>query len=355
MLARAAALLIVVSITGCGSASQPALASPTAKAPSPKPRFPSGLYFVQPALDHPGGAIQVLDGSLQTPLTFAGIGYDVVSEFALFSAPDMSALMMVRADGSTQRVDVPGLYRIGRPSLSGDGTRVAVQASETPMAPGEPNPQTDTIYVVDLPAGTWHRVGAAPTRGDGSTQSEQPAFFPSGDRVAHWAAVNHCLVVEVRNAASGADLLTIGRGGTGGCYQPQRGILDGPRFHVAVSADSTRILIPGQMQIYDATTGALVTDLHQAVLNGLAAAGYQPDPRFPGAAGAGTFPLSGSFSPDGRFIAFDGAVVKGGVYGEILARIGVDGQGFTVLRGPIPAEPKYSNNFNFSQVLPRWR
>ncbi len=253
----------------------------------------------------------MLDGTLPTALQFVGIGYEVSADFAVFSTPDMSALMIVRPDGSSTRVDVPGLYRIGRPSLSGDGTRVAVQASETQIAPGDPNPQADTVYVVDLPGGTWHRVGAAPTMGDGSTQSEQPAFFPSG--------------------------------------------LDGPRFHVAVSADSTKIVIPGQMQIYNATTGALLADLHQAVMAGLALAGYQPDSRFPGAAGAGTFPLSGSFSPDGRFIAFDGAVQKGGVYGEVLARIGVDGQGFTVLTGSIPADPKYSNNFNFSELLPRWR
>jgi len=34
---------------------------------------------------------------------------------------------------------------------------------------------------------------------------------------------------------------------------------------------------------------------------------------------------------------------------------GVGNQGFTVLRGPIPADQKYANNFNFSQRLPRWR
>lgn len=323
--------------------------------PSTDTRFPNGLYFVVPSLDHPGGEIQVLNGSLPTPLKFVGTGYDVIPTLAIFTTPDNAALIIARTDGSKQRVEVPGLYRIVRPSLSGDGTKVAVQASETQIAPGDPNPLNDSIYVVDIPAGTSRRIGDIPIKGDGSTQSEQPAFFPSGDRVAYWAASNECLVVKVRNATTGAELLTIARDGTDGCYQPQRGILDGPRFHIAVSADSTKILIPGQMQIYDATTGVLLKDLHKAVLDGLEAVGYQSDSRFSGAAGGGTFPLSGSFSPDGRFIAFDGAVQKNGVYGQILARIGIDGTDFTVLRALIPVNPSFSNNFNFSQLLPRWR
>lgn len=318
-------------------------------------KFPNGLYFVVPSLDHPGGEIQVLDGSLPTPLKVVGIGYDVIPALAISTTPDNAALIVTRANGRNQRVDVPGLYRIVRPSLAGDGTKVAIQASETPIASGDPNPFNDSIYVVDIPAGTWRRIGDVPIKGDASTQSEQPAFFPSGDRVAYWAASNECLVVKVRNATTGAELLTIARGGIDGCYQPQRGILDGPRFHIAVSADSTKILIPGQMQIYDSTTGVLLKDLHKVVLDGLEAAGYQSDSRFPGAAGGGTFPLSGSFSPDGRFIAFDGAVQKNGVYGQILARIGIDGTGFTVLRALIPVNPSFSNNFNFSQLLPRWR
>lgn len=187
-----------------------------------------------------------------------------------------------------------------------------------------------------------------------STQSEMP-LWASADRVAYWTTETSCLVIKIRDAATAQDVVTIRRNGTSGCYQPQRGVLDGPRFHIAASAAGTRLLIVGQLQVYDTKTGALLADVHQQALDGLSAAGYKPDARFPGAGGAGTFPLAGTFSPDGKQLVFDGAVEKAGELGVGLFRINLDGSGFTVLRPPVQVEPKFSNNHNFSQLLPRWR
>jgi len=123
-----------------------------------------------------------------------------------------------------------------------------------------------------------------------------------------------------------------------------------------VSRDSSRIVVSGQLQVYDAKTGALVADLHQAALDGLAAAGYKIDTRFPGAANAGLYPIAATFSPDGKQIAFDGSVEKDGTVGMILCRINIDGSGFTVVRPPVPVPaPQFTNNLNFSPLWPQWR
>ncbi len=328
--------------------------SPT-PAPTPKPTFPPGLHVARPALDHPGGTLELLEGTatLQQKLEFAGVGYDISAD--LFVSTTFTELVLVRTDGTRQQVKVPGLYALGRPSLSPDAKQVLLQATSSSFtpAPGVQRPLDDTVWIVDLATGASRRIGDVPT--SPATQGEQPVWFPSGDRVAYWTTEDNCLVIKVRDVATARDLLTIRRGGVSGCYQPQRGILDGPRFHVSVSHDSARILIPGQMQLYDAKTGALVGDIHQKVLDGVAAAGYKPDARFPGAAGGGTLPLSAAFSPDDKQIAFDGAVEKDGAYGVALFRINVDGTNFTVLRPLVQVEPKLSNGHNYSQLLPHWR
>lgn len=108
------------------------------------------------------------------------------------------------------------------------------------------------------------------------------------------------------------------------------------------------------MHIYEIQTGRLIADLRAEAIEGLKAAGYEPDDRFPGQANRGTFPLDGGFSPDGRWIVFDGAVRRGTAFGVVLAQIGVDGTGFQLLSDLIPTKPEYSNNHNFSQLNPRW-
>lgn len=305
--------------------------------------------MVRPALGRPGGELEILDGTLPRRVDFGGIGYDVGRDFVISTPGD--GLVLHHADGKDERVAVPGLFALGRPSLSPDAKHVAVQATETRPAPG--SVPLFTVYTVEIATGKWRRIAPIPAAPD--AQSELPFWYPSGDRIAHWGTREQCLVIRVRDAATGNEVIAIGRNGTAGCYQPERGVLDGPRFHVSVSRDSSRLLIPGQLQVYDAKTGALLADAHQRALDALAAAGYKPDARYPGQAGAGTFPLDGALSPDSRQIVFDGAVEKAGQFGVLLCRIDVDGTGFTVLRGPVQVEPRHSNFHNFSQLLPRWR
>jgi crotonobetainyl-CoA:carnitine CoA-transferase CaiB-like acyl-CoA transferase len=84
------------------------------------------------------------------------------------------------------------------------------------------------------------------------------------------------------------------------------------------------------MQIFDLATGELVSDLHEAVFDGLRAAGLRPDDRFEGQAGGGTVPLDGSFLPDGQRIVFDGVVAGPEGPAVMLFSIATDGSGVGV-------------------------
>jgi len=328
--------------------------------------FPSGLYYVQPALDEPGGKIQILNGMIPYDINFTGgQGFDVSADFITTveynSDSQMSDIVLWMADGSTQHVTVaPGLYELTRPSFSPDATHVAIQATET-LTPSSGIPQYFSIYIIELTTGKWTRL--VPLSSNPYTGNELPEWFPSGDRIAHQGIElvdqdgeqTSCQIIRVYDVKSALPVLTIRRNGTTGCYQPINGIQDGSRFHFAVSEDSSRLLIVGEMQIYDANTGSLISDIHQKVMDALSAAGYKPDARFPGQGGGGTFPLDGTFSSDSTSIVFDGAVQKDGSYGVLLMQVNTDGTGFTILKGPIKVTPEFSNNHNYSQVNPNWK
>jgi len=368
----AAAALLIASCGSPGAAPvatqavtqvSAATASPTpiptvAATPTAAPKFPSGIYVMRPRAEGPGGQLELIGGTLPRSVLVESNAFDVSADQVVWGG--MSDVTVARPDGGTQRIQIKGLYGMGRPSLAPDGQRLVIQATEEVIVPGgTPPPVGDTthvmtVYLVDLRSGSFRRVGALPT--SPSTQSEMPVFFPSGDRIAYWVPENQCLTINVHDATTLAEVLTIRDRGTAGCYQPRRGVLDGARFHFAVSRDSSRIVVSGQLQVYDAKTGALVADLHQAALDGLAAAGYKIDTRFPGAANAGLYPIAATFSPDGKQIAFDGSVEKDGTVGMILCRINIDGSGFTVVRPPVPVPaPQFTNNLNFSPLWPQWR
>jgi hypothetical protein len=373
------ALSIVFVTSACAAPVVSATATPTTSAvastaaprssapatPTPRPKFPHGLYIVRPSLQHPGGTLEVLesDGPLPVTVEFGGTGYDLSDDFVIGaqqagpSAPEV--LVLYGADGSRREVPVRGLYGIGRPSLSPDAKFVVVQATERPLDPAKPMPLFLTDYVIDLSSGSYRRL-IAPGTQEVAEGRELPRWFPSGDRILYQTNefVNGfnapgCDIVRVVDATAGQTVLTIDRGGPSGCFVPMPST--GPRFHAEVSLDSSRILIPGQMQLFDSKTGTLLGDIRAQALAGLAAAGYKPDTRFPGQGNGGTFPLDGTLSPDNKRIVFDGAVEKDGAFGVILCQINVDGSGFAVIRPPVQVLPMFSNNHNYSQVLPHWR
>lgn len=135
---------------------------------------------------------------------------------------------------------------------------------------------------------------------------------------------------------------------------PVGGALDLGVDQTAFSKDGNLVLSGHTLSVSDVAIGRKTADLKAAALLGLAAAGYELDTRFPGQGGTGTFPLDGDFSPDGKTIVFDGAVRLGTVYGMLLCSIDMDGSNFKVLAGPLPVEPSFTNNQNWSSLNPTW-
>jgi hypothetical protein len=259
-------------------------------------------------------------------------GFDLRGERLVYVMENR--VFTVAPDGASETVQVDGLYALARPSLSPDGTRVAVQANRTPPQAGQA-PSNLGIFVIDLTTKTFVELPGT------EDNEESPEWFPTGDRVLYssfspTAGVN----LHIYDVAARREVLTL----------PDAGAL-----HMAVSADGRRILDMWRFRIYDATTGAVQADLLEGVRASLAASDLTMDAVHDGQDGRGSFPLDGAFSPDGRSIVFDGAVVQGARSGLMLFTVGVDGTGFRAVSGLIETDAAFTNNFNYSPLNPLWR
>ncbi|HVL88357.1 MAG TPA: hypothetical protein VM681_10215 [Candidatus Thermoplasmatota archaeon] len=297
--------------------------------PGEKATFPEGIYYRTPLTASPAAALSRIGGGAPGATLPPG-GFDLRPD--LLVSPHPEGLLLVDARGRATVLPVPGLHAIARPSLSPDGTRALVQA--TTIEPrGGPSQNLD-VFVVNLSTGAFERVSDAPEN------DESPEWFPDGTRVAYSTfSPETGVTLRVRDLAARREVLAV----------PDAGAI-----HLAVSRDGARVLEPGRARILNASTGEILADLRAALVAAAAQAGYVPDERFQGQANRGTFPLDGDFSPDGRFLVFDGAVRRGAEHGVVLFRVAADGSGFEVLTPLLPADPSFSNGHNYSQTNPRW-
>jgi hypothetical protein len=301
-----------------------AASSPTA-APTPVLAFPSGIYYRKPGSRSGPSLIATLDGASLPRIDVNAPGFDIHPDAAVFT--DGAAVIRVTPDGKRTRTPVPGLYQVVRPSLSPDGTRVAVQAVETPG--GDLN-----IYIVELSSGEWERISFLPVN------EESPEWLPGEEKVVYTSFDPDAgILAHVYDVAAGEELLAF----------------DGGGIHLAVSPDGQRVFNPTLTRMYDVATGELVADLREKVMAALDDLGYSMDARYPGQANFGTFPLDADFSPDGRYLTLDGAVEKDGEYGVVIFRMTVDGDELETLTGLIQFDPAETNNHNFSHLNPVWQ
>jgi Tol biopolymer transport system component len=72
---------------------------------------------------------------------------------------------------------------VGRPSISGDGRRVAFASSRTTLVPGDTDDARD-VYVRDLRTGPFTRVSLTAGGAQPDADSDAPALSPDGRYVA---------------------------------------------------------------------------------------------------------------------------------------------------------------------------
>jgi photosystem II stability/assembly factor-like uncharacterized protein/Tol biopolymer transport system component len=255
--------------------------------------------------------------------------FSISPEHVVFT-DNQDTVHLVSPAGAVQRARAQGLYQMGRASLSPDGARVAVQASEDPRVP----PGSLNIYVVELASGQWRRISALPVN------EESPRWFPRSNRIAYSSFDPDAgLDLHIYDWVQQREVQVIR--GAGG-------------ISVAISPDERMLFEPSLVRLYNLASGQMTADLRPAVIAALTRAGYEMDTRYPGQANRGTAMLDATFSPDGTAIVFDSAVKRGDRYGNIIAQISTQGADFRVLQDMLPVNPAFSNLNNYSQVNPVW-
>lgn len=318
-------VIMVVVFAGWRALSKDNKSQSTSK---PSSVFSPGIYFRDVNTKSPEGVLAKVDGSLPVQISMSPVGYDIRSDKVVYCADNICNI--ASPDGSKKQVTMTGLHGVARPSFSSDGDKIAVQASATAGPPF-----TDlNIYVVDIATGKYERVG------DLSWNEESPRFFHKSNKLAYssfspTAGVN-IHVHDLDNKKEEAVFKNQGN------------------LQIAISHDDTYILNPFKLQIYDAQSGATIADLKAKVMQALTAKGYALDKTNNGAQGQGSFPLDGSFSPDGKHLVLEGAVTKNESTGSIIFQIDMNGDNFKVLKEVMQTNAAFTNNNNFSQINPVW-
>ena len=300
----------------------------------PAGTFNPGVYYRLPFIDNPGAMLTRLDDPTPPAIQMAPVGWDMCRDVVVFPTP--AGLVLVSATGAQRTVVPQGIYRYVRPSFSPDCRYVAVQASATPDIVG--GAEDLNIYVIDLNSGAFRRIGALPYN------EESPRFFPTGSRLAYSSfSPTEGVNLHVFDFEADAEVLLV----------PGTGALQ-----IAISPDSSRILDPRSMRMYDAATGTLVMDLLAPIVAALPQAGFDLDTRFkdePGTPNRGVYPLDASFSPDGLEIVLDWAVRRGADCGNILVSLTLATMQMRVVSDLITTNPEFTNHNNFSQLNPLWK
>jgi hypothetical protein len=301
----------------------------TADGEASTPSFDGGVFYRQPNLSDPSALLTRVAPPVGSTVTMSPVGFDVRGSVLVFPYP--GGLVVVDPSLQPRRVPTPGLYGAVRPSLSPDGRRAVVQASETPEMP----PTNLDIFVVSLDDGTSRKISNLPYN------EESPRWFPASNRIAYTSfSPTEGVNLHVYDLDLARETL----------FAKESGALQ-----IAISPDEKSILDFWRLRMYDSTSGAIVADLRASLETALSSTGYAADTAHPGMGGRMTFVLDGSFSPDGTSLVLDGAVTRGGASGSVLFTTPIGQPALTPVTALVELNYAFSNQNNFSQLNPIWR
>ena len=293
--------------------------------------FPLGIYYKIPGKDNPSAVISFIGEGFDEKIDVPPSGFDIKDNLIVYS-DNQHSIFVHEKNGNTRAVNVPGLNFISRPSFSPDKSKVVVQATEQSTVPE--NGKGFDIYVINLSDGSSKKISQS------EFNDESPEWFPHSNKIAYSEfSPTTGINIHIYDLYKETDKVLVADGGA---------------IHLDISNDEKFILNPQTFTIYSASDGSLISNLRDSVIRSLRSKGYDIDSRYPGQANKGTFPLDGSFSPDGSKIVLDGAVTINGKYGIILFTVDKDGKNFTVLSELIEINPEFSNNNNYSPLNPLW-
>lgn len=290
--------------------------------------FSSGIYYRLPNLNNSTAKLTQYNNKLPREIELKPGGFDMRADRVIY--PNGNELVLVNSNGDKKSIAVPGLYSISRPSLSPDGKKVAVQASESAQSP----PKDLNIYVVELGTGKFSRISPL------SDNEGSPEWFDRANKIAY-------------SSFSDKDGVNLH------IYDLDRKkevkmIKDAGSLHITLTADGRRAASFERHKIFNLESGKQEADLKDNIVTRLSAAGYSPDNRYPGSMGSGVYMLDGTFSSDGKYLIMSGAVSKDNQYGEVIYQINSQGEEFKILADLVPTNPAFSSNNNFSQLNPMW-
>lgn len=290
--------------------------------------FTTGIYYRLPNLNNPQAILTKFDGKVAKEIILNPGGFDMRADRVIY--PNGNELVLVNSDGVKKTVAVPGLYSISRPSLSPDGKKVVVQASQTSDNP----PKDLNIFVIDLGTTKFTRISPS------ADPDESPEWFDRANKIAYSSfSSKDGVSLHIYDLDKKKEIKVIKDAGS---------------LHIALSPDGKHVASFERHKIFSTETGKQEADLTDNLVTRLSQAGYVPDDRFVGSMKSGVFMLDGAFSPDGKYLIMNGAVKKGDQYGEIIYQINNVGEEFKVLVDLVPTNPQFSSGNNFSQQNPMW-
>lgn len=322
--------LVIVTLFLLGAACQKPVTTQTINS-NTSSTFTSGIYYRLPNTSDPSAILSRIGSPLGFSAQMSPVDFDISASKAVYADDD--TLYIVSPDGRTSPVTVTGLYQMARPTLSHDGSRVAVQATRTAHAAGDAaDPSELKIFVVDLADGSWEQISP-----DGTVPNESPTWFNQSNRLAYSSFSPTAGVdIHIYDLDKQREVLTIEDAGWHG---------------LAVSKDDGRLLVPNSLKIYDTITGQQIADVNDSLSLGLLGLGYQ----VVADAGDADSPfLDGDFSPDDKELVVDVAILRQGETRSLIVTINLQTNFVKVAAGPLSVNPAFSNNFNFSQVNPLW-